>query len=34
MLYVSRDACEQVEQAFDLDHGEWDEAGIGRWWLV
>jgi hypothetical protein len=22
---------EEVEQAFDLDDGEWDESEVGRW---
>jgi hypothetical protein len=27
-------AGDQVEQAFDLGDGEWDQPGIGGWWLV
>jgi hypothetical protein len=34
MVDVVPGAGEQVEQAFGLDHGEGDEAGVGRWRLV
>jgi hypothetical protein len=34
MVDVLPGTGEQVEQAFDLDDGQRDEARLVRWWLV
>jgi hypothetical protein len=34
MFFGQVAAGDQVEQAFDLGDGEWDQPGIGGWWLV